>query len=165
MLSFNLIHEPWIPCPRRTDHAPLLVGLREVFAQAPRLAQLAGLAPTVTFALHRLLLAILHRSRNGPRTTWEWGAIWHAGAWDLQAINRYLATWHARFDRFDDSPFYQTERLDPQACTDVTELDPRPWVRPQETAALRSYRGGHRALCRLEPPRRLMATAWSGVPR
>ena len=68
---FNLIDEPWIPCLRDANTPPTLLTLREVFAQAPRLWQIADPSPIVTISLHRLLLAILHRSLHGPRNAAE----------------------------------------------------------------------------------------------
>jgi len=112
---FNLIDEPWIPCMRSAHAPPVLLSLREVVAQAPGLWQIADPSPVVTISLHRLLLAILHRSLRGPRNAAEWARIHDRGAWDageLGAIDDYFSTWHGRFDLFDPlHPFYQTPGL------------------------------------------------------
>lgn len=109
---FNLIDEPWIPCMRSADAPPTLLNLREVFAQAPQLWQIADPSPVVTISLYRLLLAILHRSLRGPRNAAEWARIYERGSWDTDAIHGYLTTWRARFDLFDaQRPFYQTPNL------------------------------------------------------
>ena len=118
-ISFNLVDEPWIPCIQAVraasdSHAsqPLLLSLREVFHQGPALLPLADASPIVTISLYRLLLAILHRSLGGPRTTQEWLAIFTHGAWDTARIDAYLTRWHDRFDLFDPHyPFYQTPGL------------------------------------------------------
>ncbi len=109
MTSFNLVDKPWIPCAERAGGASRLLSLREVFAEAPRLASIADPSPVVTIALHRMLLAILHRSLDGPRNAEEWQAIWEQGNWDLDRINHYLHQWYWHFDLFDAAhPFYQT---------------------------------------------------------
>ena len=111
-LSFNLVDEPWIPCLRDAHTPPVALSLREVFAQAPTLWQIADPSPVVTISLYRLLLAILHRSLRGPRDAQEWARISAAGRWDMAAIDAYLTTWRPRFDLFDAAhPFYQTPGL------------------------------------------------------
>lgn len=123
MPSYNLLDERWIPCQRSTNSPAEELSIREVFAQAPRLVRISDPAPTVTAALHRLLLAILHRSLDGPRSPAEWGEIWRHGAWDMPRIDAYLRHWRDRFDLFSpDYPFYQTTELSPRAFRDVTQL-------------------------------------------
>ena len=65
--SFNLIDEPWIPC-LRPDGTTIALGLRETLLQAHELREIRGDTPLETAALHRLLLAILHRvfGPSGP---------------------------------------------------------------------------------------------------
>ena len=74
---FDLISQPWIPCVRRDDVAAE-VGLRGTLAQAHQLRDLQGESPLVTAALHRLLLALLHRV-FGPDGHDAWAALWQAG--------------------------------------------------------------------------------------
>jgi CRISPR system Cascade subunit CasA len=113
MTSFNLLDKLWIPCVERAGGVSRQLSLREVFAEAPRLAGIADPSPAVTLALHRLLLAILHRSLDGPRNAREWGAIWERDSWDLDRIYRYLDQWYQHFDLFDaEHPFCQTPGLE-----------------------------------------------------
>lgn len=108
--SFNLVDEPWIPCLDQTG-ASVQLSLRDVFAQAHALRAIAGDSPPVTVALHRLLLAILHRV-FGPKDEDAWVALWKAGQWDAQTIDSYLARWRHRFDLFDaERPFCQAANL------------------------------------------------------
>ena len=114
--SFNLVDEPWIPC-LDSNGKPVELNLREVFAQAHQLAGVVGDSPPVTVALHRLLLAILHRV-FGPEDEEEWVALWEADQWDAQAINAYLDDWRHRFDLFDTKhPFFQAadKRVKPKS--------------------------------------------------
>jgi CRISPR system Cascade subunit CasA len=104
--SFNLIEEKWIPCVR-DDGAPDFLNLREVFAQAHHLRAIAGDSPPVTVALHRFVLAILHRV-FGPSDYDDWADLWGADPWDMAALTVYLNKWQHKFDLFDPgSPFFQ----------------------------------------------------------
>jgi CRISPR system Cascade subunit CasA len=110
--GFNLLDREWIPCMLNNSGPPTYLGIRQVLRQAHQIQQIADPAPTVTAALHRLLLAMLHCSLNGPRSPAEWGAIWRAGTWDMACIEEYLSRFHDRFDLFDAThPFYQTTGL------------------------------------------------------
>jgi CRISPR system Cascade subunit CasA len=112
MSTFNLVDEPWIPCMQDAHAPPMLLSLREVLAGAPRLWQVADPSPVITIAIYRLLLALLHRSLDGPRNAAEWRTAWQAGTWDTARVDAYLIRWRGRFDLFDDhQPFYQTASL------------------------------------------------------
>jgi len=105
--SFNLVDEPWLPCVH-LDGAPVPLGLYEALAQAHTLRELQGENPLSTAALHRLLLAILHRC-FGPKDRKEWSRLWRAGRWDAAALRAYFDQWRDRFDLFHDVyPFYQS---------------------------------------------------------
>lgn len=108
--SFNLVDRPWIPCVLRNDSTIHLFGIRETLSRAPAIVEIVDPSPLVTLALHRLLLAILHRC-YGPDTPDDWQALWDAGQWD-DRINAYLDQWRHRFDLFDPAhPFYQVAGL------------------------------------------------------
>jgi len=104
--NFDLVTKPWIPCVKRDGTAGEL-GLRDVLAKAHELLELGGESPLVTAALHRLLLAILHRI-FGPADYEAWHALWHAGRFDIAAVDDYFKAWRVRFDLFHPiRPFYQ----------------------------------------------------------
>ncbi len=106
-IHFNLIDEPWLPC-TRLDGSRVELGLYDTLAQAHRLHALHGETPLETAASYRLLLAVLHRVVDGPRSVKEWSKLWEAGRWDETALHAYLDRWRDRFDLFDDThPFYQ----------------------------------------------------------
>jgi CRISPR system Cascade subunit CasA len=108
--SFNLVDEPWLPCLGRDGRAAPL-SLRRALTQAHALPLLAGDSPPQTAALHRFLLAVLHRL-FGPADYDAWGRLWEAGAFDAAAIDAYLNRWRHRFDLFNDArPFYQSATL------------------------------------------------------
>ena len=122
--SFNLVHEPWIPCVDQ-DGRTVLLNLRTVFAEAHRLKAIVGDTPPITGALHRLLLAMLHRV-FGPKDEDAWAALWSAEQWDMAAFDAYLVQWQHRFDLFDArQPFYQA---------------PDPRVKPKSVINLRHDR-------------------------
>jgi CRISPR system Cascade subunit CasA len=92
------------------------LGLRDVLVHAYDQRELDGDSPLVTVALHRLLLAVLHRV-FGPPGYGEWAALWDAGSFDAGRLDAYLEQWRARFDLFDDEcPFYQAadDRVEPK---------------------------------------------------
>ena len=66
-----------------------LLGIREVLARAPAVAEVRGDSPLVIAALHRLLLAILHR--NFPvEDSGQWAALWARKGWDDAVLDGYL---------------------------------------------------------------------------
>ena len=104
--SFNLVNEPWLPCVNLQGEAKVL-SLRETLLQAHQLKLMAGDSPPQTTALHRLLLAILHRV-FGPEDINDWDRLWQAEQFAAADLNAYLDEWRPRFDLFDtERPFYQ----------------------------------------------------------
>jgi CRISPR system Cascade subunit CasA len=109
MPTFNLITEKWIPC--LTNKGAVDFSLRDVLVNAHTIKELSDDSPLVTVALHRLLLAILHRN-FGPANFDEWKELWRKGRWDDATLNAYFDKWARRFDLFDnDRPFYQVQRM------------------------------------------------------
>lgn len=120
--SFNLTDEPWIPCLFTGESRPRDVSIREALAEASSIQKLIDPSPLVTVALHRLLLAILHRV-FGPETEDDWVRLWDAGSFDASCLDSYLDAWRHRFDLFDDErPFYQTPGLSHSAATTSVKL-------------------------------------------
>lgn len=110
--TFNLIHERWVPCTAAHDGAPLELSLAEVLGRAHEIGEIADSSPLVTAALHRLLLALLHRN-FGPADQRQWQALWNRRRFDSQALDPYFQRWQERFDLFHpDRPFYQCGSLD-----------------------------------------------------
>ena len=106
--SFNLIDEPFLPC-LRSDGAASEYGLRDVLTHAHEIAELRDGSPLVTVALHRLLLAVLHRVYDGPAKQAARVAILTAKRFDVVKVSKYLEHWRDRFGLFDDKePFYQS---------------------------------------------------------
>jgi len=115
---FNLVDEPWLPCVQANGE-PVEMGLYDALAQAHTLRELHGETPLGTAALHRLLLAVLHRV-FGPDSRKAWSQLWRKGRWDEAALRDYFDCWRHRFDLFDDEhPFYQAadERVEPKPIT------------------------------------------------
>ena len=111
MASFNLVEQPWIPCVSVSGRYESL-NLRQVFEYANSISELTYSSPLVTVGLHRLLLAILYRSFDGPGSLDEWHKMWREG-WDTAKLDAYLGSWRHRFDLFDSiCPFYQTPYLE-----------------------------------------------------
>jgi CRISPR system Cascade subunit CasA len=117
--SFNLIEKPFIPCVR-LDGQMVEYGLQDALVKAHEIAELRDGSPLVTVALHRLLLAILHRCYQGPKNSAERIAIRKAGQFDSNRISAYLQEWADRFDLFHkDYPFFQRAGFttkEPSSC-------------------------------------------------
>ncbi|GAA4618674.1 type I-E CRISPR-associated protein Cse1/CasA [Saccharopolyspora hordei] len=109
--SFDLTTERWIPV-IRCDGRPDTVSLRDVFLQAHELRWLAAEAASMTAALHRLLLAVLHRAVGGPTTSERWRELWTAPALPADQVHHYLDAHADEFDLFDaQRPFLQCPEL------------------------------------------------------
>jgi CRISPR system Cascade subunit CasA len=105
--SFNLVDQPWIPCLQR-DGQVIELSLRDLFARAHALVDVAADSPMESAALYRFLVAILHRN-FGPANSKQWQVLWQRETFPLNTINAYLSEWHERFELFsNDYPFYQS---------------------------------------------------------
>jgi CRISPR system Cascade subunit CasA len=110
MPTFDLTREPWLPC-ERPDGSIVELGLVHAFHQAHELRALRDGSPLVTAALHRLLLAILHRCL-GPPDLARWRELYAAGRFDATVIDHYLTAGRQWFDLFHpERPFYQVPGL------------------------------------------------------
>jgi CRISPR system Cascade subunit CasA len=108
--SYNLVDEPFVPC-LTADGTAAELGLRDCLGRAHELRELWDGSPLVTAALHRLLLAVLHRV-FGPPDLPEWKNLWAAGRFAPARLDDYWRRWRGRFDLFHpDHPFYQTAGL------------------------------------------------------
>jgi CRISPR system Cascade subunit CasA len=112
VFSFNLIDSKWIPCilpgGERED-----LSIKETFERVSDIQEIFDPSPLITVAIHRLLLAILHRN-FGPADETEWAKLWNDGKgdWDKEKLTAYLDKWHNCFDLFDKNyPFYQSVTL------------------------------------------------------
>jgi CRISPR system Cascade subunit CasA len=106
MASFGLTQEPWLPC-ETLDGTRVELSLFDALRCAHELRSLDDSSPLVTAALHRLLLAVLHRC-FGPRDIDEWKRLYAAGRFDPQKLKAYLTQWSDRFDLLHSTqPFYQ----------------------------------------------------------
>jgi CRISPR system Cascade subunit CasA len=113
-VSFNLIDQSFLPVVGSDGRSEEL-SLRASLHHAHELQELRDDSPLVTAALHRLLLAVLHRV-FGPVNEDTWAHLRDRKRWDAGALDTYLDHWRDRFDLFDaQRPFYQTAgfRTDP----------------------------------------------------
>lgn len=122
MATFNLVEEPWIPCVVAGEGLPCELSLRGALTRASEISEIADPSPLVTAALHRLLLAVLHRV-FGPSSSEDWSRLWARGAFDAGALDDYLGRWLHRFDLFDAHwPFYQVASLDFSYAVPIARL-------------------------------------------
>lgn len=115
--SFNLVDKEWIPCIMR-DGSSCELGILETLSKADDIKEIFDPSPLATAALHRLLLAVLHRN-FGPASVEEWKTMWETGHFNRSILQEYFDKWHSRFDLFDkEHPFYQ-----------IAEFRKRKWKR------------------------------------
>jgi len=130
--SFNLVDEDWIPCVApdgRVVYRSILATLTDPVG----FTEVRDQSPLVTVALHRLLLAVLHRV-FGPKSPAEWGQLWAngAGTFDETKLRNYLCAQviHPSFDLFHPThPFYQTVAL-PLGTPDPKNAGRGKYVKP-----------------------------------
>ena len=109
--GFDLIHQPWI-VGRSLDGTTEELGVLPTLARAHELAGLSGDLPTQTFAMTRMLLAVLHGALRGPGELTEWEELWAAEALPADRIAGYLDRHRDRFDLFHpETPFLQVAGL------------------------------------------------------
>ena len=116
MYSFNIAYEPWIPV--RVGGRLELYSLEQTLLQAQDIERLEDASPLVTVALHRFLLAVLHRALDGPENVEESAEWLEAGAFPQEAVREYLEKWSnkGRLDLFDlQRPFYQVANYESKA--------------------------------------------------
>jgi len=119
--SFNLVDQPFVPC-SLLDGQLTEMGLRDILVRAHEVAEIRDDSPLVTIALHRLLLALLHRN-FGPASLDAWSKLWQAGRFDPQVLESYLEQWRDRFDLCDPKhPFYQWPVMEESKPVPVTRL-------------------------------------------
>jgi CRISPR system Cascade subunit CasA len=122
MAKFNIVREPCLPCLQAPGTGKTLSVL-DVLHQAHTIREVRDASPLVTAALHRLLLAILHRAVKGPENLEHWADLWRRGRFEEAEIGRYLREWSPRFDLFDEKhPFFQVAHFEVSSPNPVTQL-------------------------------------------
>ncbi len=118
MKKFNLIDEPWIPVLK--DERVVEVGIGEALLQAHEFTRIETPSPLEEAALHRPLLAVLHRALRGPRRLEDVLDWWREGGFPQNPIRDYLNRFRDRFFLFHpEAPFLQ--------IGDLPETNPKPW--------------------------------------
>ena len=115
--TFNLVRKAWVPV-IYLDGAAREVSLSQLFADAPRIRQIAGDIPQQTLPMLRLCEAIMYRAygRAFPEPPAQpdmlafWRALWDNGAFD-ELVEEYLTEFEPAFDLFGEKPFYQVPGL------------------------------------------------------
>ncbi|MFO0558672.1 MAG: type I-E CRISPR-associated protein Cse1/CasA [Polyangiales bacterium] len=156
MASFDLREQPWIVV-ETLDRTIVERSTRAVLHDAHELRAIVDESPLVLAALTRHLLAILHRAYDGPKTVDDWLAIFRAGRFDAEKIDRYLDSDRAR-DRMDlfhpERPFAQTRGL----CAHYSGL--KAPIKPIEALELRMSNWGQaKRLFSHSSPRRSLSPA------
>lgn len=107
---FDLLEEEWIPA-RFHDGTASDISIRDAIRDARDIRELGGELPTQTFALTRLLLAIMYRAVGEQLDADRWAQWWDEGL-PVADIDDYLDDFHDRFDLLHpDRPFFQVAGL------------------------------------------------------
>ncbi|TDP92581.1 CRISPR-associated Cse1 family protein [Leucobacter luti] len=108
--GLNLVRYPWIPC--LIDGSTEELSILDVFRRANEIQEVVGELPTQTFAIVRLLEAILYRALDEDyESVQDWERMWPDGL-PVEDIERYLAQWEHHFELFDPvQPFFQVAGL------------------------------------------------------
>ncbi|AFH39942.1 type I-E CRISPR-associated protein Cse1/CasA [Thermus thermophilus] len=118
LAKFNLIDEPWIPVLK--GGRVVEVGIGEALLRAHEFTRIETPSPLEEAALHRLLLAVLHRALRGPRRLEDVLDWWREGGFPQDPIRDYLNRFRDRFFLFHpEAPFLQV--------ADLPEENPLPW--------------------------------------
>ena len=108
---FNLLDEPWIRV-TRLDGAPDEVSLLALFQEATDIAGIHGEIASQDVAILRLLLAICHRTMDGPEDLDTWREYWEEPERLGRDASTYLERYRERFDLRDpDRPFFQVANI------------------------------------------------------
>jgi len=123
--SFHLTTQAFVPCVLE-DGSVQDLSLTDVLVRAHKIREVRDGSPLVTVALHRLLLAVLHRV-FGPADLEAWMRLWKAPQFDEARVRTYLEEHHDEFDLcHPDRPFYQTagdEELEAMKPVSIWRLD------------------------------------------
>lgn len=121
-MSFNLTTDPWLPC-RTFEDSFVELSTHDVLTRAHEIRALATSCPLETIAVHRHLLAILHRAYGGPEDMQAWAKIYTAGQFDSSLVGNYLASVRDRMDLFHpEKPFAQVPGLSKQFNVDPIDM-------------------------------------------
>ena len=116
MMGFNLLDECWIPVIRQ-DWQRAEISLIELFQTWETVREIQADNPPTTLAIHRFLLAILHRAYQGPKNVDHWEEIQQDNG---KGAIAYLEKWRDRFDLFHpERPFMQDAEIPEESSGEV----------------------------------------------
>jgi len=102
------------------------LGLIDALVRAHELRGMADPSPLVTAALTRMLLAIVHRSVDGPKSIAAWLQLVRQGRFPTKQITDYLTQVGGRMNLFDaERPFAQVRGLAVEPADAVTLVTQR----------------------------------------
>jgi CRISPR system Cascade subunit CasA len=122
-MIFNLLQEPWLPVMPGGGTQIEEVGLANLLCHARSYRCLAGSTPTMTAALYRMVLALIHRV-YGPGSLSRWGELWRAdNGFPGPELAAYADAYGDRFNLFDARrPFYQCPALASKQASNTAQL-------------------------------------------
>jgi CRISPR system Cascade subunit CasA len=111
-LSFNVLHEPWIPVVR-LDGSREEIGIYACLTQAYELREIRDPSPIIEFGLYRLLVAfmldVFISANQRPADVLDLKTLIKPGHFDTGLLDEYIASCGDVFDLFDEHrPFLQS---------------------------------------------------------
>lgn len=123
-MSFNLLHEPWIPVAVRGGRVKEF-GIAEILREAHRLGGVSDPAPPIQFGIYRLLVAFVADALAISELE-DIEALLNQGCFPEDRVAEYVrGVGENRFDLFDpETPFLQTPASsgDGEAVSSVVRL-------------------------------------------
>jgi CRISPR system Cascade subunit CasA len=114
--TFNLVDECWIPV-IKNDWQQAEISLVELFQTWETVREIQADNPPTTLAIHRFLLAILHRAYQGPKNVDHWEEIQLDNG---KGAIAYLEQWRDRFELLHpEHPFMQDAGITKEYAGDV----------------------------------------------
>lgn len=109
--GLSLVDDEWVPV-RFIDGTPGDVSIRDAFHRAHEIREITGEVRSQSFAILRLLLAILYRAPGGEAITVQNWRSWQASGLPLDDVDDYLDAFRDRFELLDpERPFFQVADL------------------------------------------------------
>ena len=122
-MTYNLLHEPWLPVRWRGGEPPTEVGLRDALIRAHEIEELATDNPLETVALNRLLAALTGAAFPELAEEGDWLDCWQNGGFDAKRCDTYLDTYADRFDLLSETrPFYGHSKTDSKEISPVSRM-------------------------------------------
>lgn len=115
---YNLIQQPWLQLLEGDE-----VSLKDALLNAHKIQGIQGATSMIVAAQYRVLLAIIHRAIEGPKSIQQWVDLWNQGNFEQDVILAYLSEWKDGFELYGswESPGFM--QAIPASIPEINERD------------------------------------------